>query len=1145
MAEQTSEQPQRTSNTQDSLRDLAEHVRESGAVEGATLLEEWERRQKTGELLTERDLQDRIAQIEQNIDSLKYSSALERTMYHTVLERMRLRLQMRHGRIDLGDPQDRHDLEVLKDLNRRITYAQYEEAAVDEILDSIEDYENYREEFKLNRSEEEGGVPRSVELETHLREQLIALNVLLPKMGEVRKLRYYEYQLSKSPNDPVLSARVIELRAAIPAEFAGDSKRYYDALDQQLRDTLGTSSPQIQQKKLTTPLAHELHREAIERHFDAVLARRKALTGKTGPGIEMEKEGLKDEHCRLLDHALNYNAQSLSRLTGTIGLLSMEGHIHQPVADPDAVSTTEQGFGLLGDREALARERDRKISDMEAYIRHFREDVLRGDHRIDVPIVGDVLLDPTLIMEDIMTTHVIPAKMQLAEPHARWATVPWEIQDALLGAVGLDWDIRGKRTRAILAPIYERLGLPENYSELSAEEKEQARNSPVVQARLRSVKTIINEFRAQEGAILDAMQSDVTLLRQLLVAHPPQDLALSMEPNIPTELPDITALKTGEDIAGAYVFLLDRISTTRVAELNAAQRTFITKINENLSLNIDVADIEKQLATAWIREWPLSIGLLFGEAIGAYVLVRHGVPAAIRHSPRLLRGSARAARGTGSALRSAADGTTEALRAARSSEAAKELTKMRYIKQERAIAQYLQNSKVGQRVSQLKTFRFLSTASKSKAVAGTGRVLSGAAILAVPAITAYELVENEGNVRAAEKGNNADLANVYRGNRSTIALEGAGVGATLLMPGLLGPLALAGAVVYAGKHTMNRTEVRADWARTAADWQTEYGPIGSRQKIRDATFANAVKAGGGGALRTRIGSVFESAEERDKAIASIDQAQIATRREIYQAYFESTALVPASAAAEDRRNAVSDRMTYVRIITNGRFDEVNDTQLQLADAFAELKARARAMEKMGFPAMLSYVDREGNPQYIDLQDLNSTTLEKISPCVMQFTNEVRPLEDLLAFEALGDMTRRTNNTKDLAEQRLNVRRAILQRLSHRFLNAERSIAVTDWSGVDLPFGITKGNTNSQNIVRVALRKRIEMETGPLVDQLMNGDLSPDAYKGAVQKIEKIFIEFQNAGDTNARLEAATKELSVQEKVQAESAQGSVLLELLP
>lgn len=664
MSENTPKNNDHTSETQGSLRQLVEEVRTSGAIEGPTMQESLERRRQTGELLTEDDLRNEIAVIEDNIDSLKYSSALERTMYYTVLERMRIRLEMRHGRIDTTDPQDQHSLEVLKDLGRRITYAQYEEAAVDEILDAAEDYENYRAEFHLDRLPEDGGVPRNPALETQLRAQLLTLHALLPKMADMRKLRFYEFQESSAPGDRNIAQNVEALRSQIPTKYDGNSKAYYDVLEQELRSILGESSPEIRKEHRMTPIAHELHRDAIERHFDVILSRRNSLIGRTGSDAEASKESLKNEHVLLLDHALNYNVQSLSHLTATIALLSREGHFDQPIVDPDAISTKEQGFGILGDREAIARERDRKIADIDTYIQHFRENVLRENHSIDVPLVGNVPLDPTLIMEDIMTTNVIPLKLQLAEPIARGATIPWSVQDSLLSSVGLHWDIRERRTQAILKPIYDRLGLPENYSELAPDQQADARNTPVVQERLRSVKTIIDEFRSQEGSVLDGMQSDIDLLRQLIAIHPSESLVLAMEPKVLSQMPDLSSLKTNEDIAGAYIFLLERIGTKRVADMNSAQRNFIRKVNENLSLNIDIADIEKQLASAWIEEWSKSIGLLLGEGLSAYILLRRGVPAAIRYAPGILRAAGtQVVRGA----RSGVDGLRSASRIARSS----------------------------------------------------------------------------------------------------------------------------------------------------------------------------------------------------------------------------------------------------------------------------------------------------------------------------------------------------------------------------------------------------------------------------------------------------------------------------------------------
>ena len=153
--------------------------------------------------------------------------------------------------------------------------------------------------------------------------------------------------------------------------------------------------------------------------------------------------------------------------------------------------------------------------------------------------------------------------------------------------------------------------------------------------------------RKARGKVIEEMQQDVQYLRALIQKKSPDKLVIKKEPIIPDSLPELDSLNTDEEIAGAYIFILERIQTERVQELDQAQRSFVMKINENLSLNIDVADIEQQLSKVWIREWAYSIGVLVGEALGAYLILRRGVPYAIKKSPAAVRGAVRGARGVG------------------------------------------------------------------------------------------------------------------------------------------------------------------------------------------------------------------------------------------------------------------------------------------------------------------------------------------------------------------------------------------------------------------------------------------------------------------------------------------------------------------
>ncbi|GEM_PF-6972678 len=629
------------------LRSSADDVRTLSGGREQSLLHQWQDRNEKGEPYSAKEIQQRIEEIDKNIDALSYDTDIERSMYLAVLERMRLRQKLGVGDARIRDLQQK-DVQILKDLDRRITYWQYEDAALQELTVGILDYEDYRTQFKLDQPEKDGGVPRDMKMEQEVLAQRDALFVVLPKLIVVRRLSIQEYRLSLQPENPQLRMQIASLLAKLtPEERSMDRSELAGSIREQVRVILGTPSDEIKQKKLRTPKILALHRAAIMRQFDEIVQRRMQLAGDASTAAEQKKTELMKEQERLLDHALSFHIRSLSNEAQKTSLLTRESHFGLPVDDSDAAGPSVRPYGPLQppDREALTRERDAHIQSLQDYVHYMRSVVLRQNKSIDVPVIGNVQLDPSLIIEDIMTTHVIPSKLALAEPIARNATYLWGVHDAAWGTVGLDFDIREARTQAILAPIYKRLGLPDNYSDLSSEEQVKARNTPEVQARLRSVQTIINEYKQKHGEILQRMQSAVNDLQSLIKIKPPEDLALAGDPMQFDVLPAIDSLKTDEEYAGAYENIFYQLESKLPQDLHVALQEYLGKLQENISLNIDIGDIEMQLGQAFFKETMYALAVLSAEAGGGYLLLRRGVPFAITHAPAAVRLATRSASG--------------------------------------------------------------------------------------------------------------------------------------------------------------------------------------------------------------------------------------------------------------------------------------------------------------------------------------------------------------------------------------------------------------------------------------------------------------------------------------------------------------------
>ncbi|OGJ62669.1 hypothetical protein A3C37_02765 [Candidatus Peribacteria bacterium RIFCSPHIGHO2_02_FULL_53_20] len=1070
-------------------------------------------------------------------------------------------------------------------VNQVSAYHEYFANAVNHTVSLMQRYEQLRAQTPIVTPEiEKGeGVARLyiASLDRSIRERVAFANVLLID-GHLAQHFGNEAELLKQRDVIIASINTPETRDSHAALLNGslqDKWKRGNDLNQRIIDVLagrgkteGVPEGFLPQKLYLDLLTHRYKKflelqESVAR--DPVLTkakeRHRALKERNDRAKRGQGEALNKEEGEEYDHlqrVLKNHEGELERLGGQRRATTEElidfsddlGHFQMDMAEVAHIQRQfGQHFDLNGANPVLPDQTPEHVR--KAIGKNMQE---RADFHIDRTqrflgrVEEDVLHEGIKEkIEDAWNKNGREGVREVSNALARFFTIP--VPESL--------GLKEEAQKALTGPLNEAMGWPAEKRDLPWEALT-PEEQKTVQERSRSVLDAIREF---DRSKIERYRETADAIRAL----PPASDFVGQEITEPLPSVRVSPQNLQQMIAehgGPTVYALlfrqlegDWGTSDPPTGFIGEYGTFFRKIEKVIDTHVDVgtALFQQQHAYEGLRDY-LFYAMLAAFGLGA-ILASLGTYATMRFSGKIVRGTARmggnAARRTWRGLRSTMTGEVPestapvAEGAARGASGvvertAEQLTRMRYIEQERAIARYIQESKIGQRVSQLRTFRFLSTIPESRAVAAGGKTLRVGGMIAVPAITAYELYENEGRVQGAKESKNVELTDVYRGNRSTIALEGAGVGATLLLPSFLGPLALAGSVVYAGKHAMNRSEVRADWAKTSGDWQRELGPIGSRQKLRDTTFANAVEAGGGGVLRTRLGSWLDTKEQQSEAIQSIDQAQIGARREIYHAYFEDTTLVPQNASPAERKQAVDDRMRCIHALTDGRYDNVTDAQLQMADAFAVLKTRARNQERMGFAPLLSYVDAQKHEQYINLKELENPTASNISKVVVPFLNNIRPLEDLLAFEALGDISRRTGNLKDKAVHHSRVRQAVLQRLSHRLFNAERSILVTDWSGVDLPLGITKGNTQSQNIVRAALRKRIEQQIQPLTEQLMAGDLTPDTYKAAVRKIENLFQDFQNAGDTDARLAGATKELTKDEQEKAAVAKMSVLMELL-
>lgn len=616
------------------LRQSAEDLRkETGTTDEKTkiLLEEWAKRIQDGRPLTEYEVETHLRVLEENMKNITYGPALERTVYHAVMERMRLKMQLKQN----PDPKD---LEMLKDLDRRITNVEYLQSSIDDITDTLARYERYRQHFGLDAAN--SGVPRDAAMEGKVLSQMNDLQRLLPVRTTLWKIRHFEQK-----GDTAAAQQFI---AQLPDAQKWNTPEKRDNLARTIELDIRKVVNVHHTRKDGVEIAQvdAMYLKMVEEHFQIVLQREKDLGGKGDPKSEAEKKEIRKQRGEILGEFLGYNYVSLERRAQLTSLLTRSGHIGQPYENTQVEGKPKKEYGKFKGSEALGEERDKSIASLRKYTSEFRANVLnREDKTFKIPGINfEIPFDPAAHIEHLMTTGVVPLKVRMAVPFAEGAAAPWAIFDAQLQLLNKNWGgIRDARTRAILRPLYEKLGLPENYSDLPPEDQKKVMAEVLKdeKGKMRSTLQILDQFKKEQSHLLDNIDRDLDTIQGLLKIKKPEELVLAGEPKQPKLPLDLNALKNAsdEELAGAYIYIMRELTVTHPQELSKAQLAFMGNLNTNLDLQIDIGDVEKQLARAWITEWPLAILALLGEGAGLYLLVRRGIPWAIKKTPAAIRGT--------------------------------------------------------------------------------------------------------------------------------------------------------------------------------------------------------------------------------------------------------------------------------------------------------------------------------------------------------------------------------------------------------------------------------------------------------------------------------------------------------------------------
>ena len=453
------------------------------------------------------------------------------------------------------------------------------------------------------------------------------------------------------------------------------------------------------------------------------------------------------------------------------------------------------------------------------------------------------------------------------------------------------------------------------------------------------------------------------------------------------------------------------------------------------------------------------------------------------------------------------------LNALRNSRVAEELTKMRYLRGERAIAQWMQETAIGRKFAQLKAFGNL------RGVRIAGRGLTVAAWAAIPALAYVEIKQNEERVAGAKL--NPELAETYRSQNDTTLLEAGGAAAAMLAEGFLPTAVLGGFVIYAADYNKERSEIVAGWQRTADDWSRENDSASLRQHMLDRTVSQAVEAGGGGAFKPRIS--LPSAQDQREAFEVVQNATFATRAQVFESYFRSNTFAKGSALEE----SVREKMTFMQMTSQGEFNATLNQEFLLADAYSTLLQRGRALKKAGESLVLSYEDAQGERKIMDLGPLLSgkASATEVRKVVSEYVFHMQSSEEIILFNTMGEIGH---------EKPIAVRRVLLAKLIHEIHNTERSIHAVDWPG----WGRTGGEGKSRMLVRWYVVSRLNRELDAASESLLKGDWSVKQYdecmarcKGILQEVQTMEQSGADSGKYAKQAEAFFVEFGGEENVQ--------------
>jgi len=986
------------------------------------------------------------------------------------------------------DPSEESTNELIA-ANQAAVYHEYFQSTVNHVLGVLLDYEAMRKDIHIippSLQKEERKMEVYIDaLQGALSERVAFANVLLLDAQIAQSTGNAKVALQKKRDMFALGLTEVSQEAV---NSDTDAKwRRGNALNQRIIDILsGNHGIQGLEKGF---LPQKLYIDLLKIRFKELLERQKAIARDpnnikaksrleqlqlkhklaeegTGEFTEKDEKDLVFVQNQLQDKNKESDRLANGRSDVIDEMISLTDTLAEYQLDQAELATIQNQFGEKIDLTGAADPRSDTTPDFikEAIDENIE---LRSNHHAVtmtsmLDSVEENLLDPGLKVhiEDFSNKKGREIVRKVAKSISKFVTIP------VPEAGGMKEYMQDALTKS----LDESLGWPpgkDNWEDLTPKEQEN------VQKKAKSVLDAIEEF---DKSTITRMRETVTVVKEM----PPASTFVGEE--IPDPLPNIGRItqKNKDDLiekhGGAIVYaaLFDQMeedfgSAESGKGFLGEYAGFLHKINDNIDTHIDVGAALQKISSSY---GSVAKGLLLAALAILGVGFLTGALAA-KYTGRLARFTGRTTLG---AMRSTARG----VKSLGNVRPPGFMTKLRYIKQERALAKYLSQSKSGKYVSNLRIFR------STRFSRGAGKAAKGIGWVAVPALTAYELYVN--NQRKEGVKENKVLKDEYSSQDTTTLLEGAGFGATLLVA--TGPaIVLAAPVFYAGSVSRGRSEKRANWKRDSLQWEKEYSSDGLLQGLEDIAPGTELDSDSGGVFATRAEDLFMRAtfrgnqadKDQQKAVETVSKANAASRGNIYEAYFKKNLLIPKGTPEKASTQIVRDKMSYLSRVTHNGFEKQNTLSLRMADAYAELMQMYRKLEAAGKPTMISFVDKNQNTKYLDLRTLligNGTT-EEMRSIVGDYVYRIRPLQSMVMYNALGE-TKKAKST---------IRQSILLELLHDIHEGERKLMAANFDGWEL----TGGEQESRNVIRWYMRSLVLKEVNKDISGLMEGTLSQQQY----------------------------------------------------